>query len=662
MQRLDITEMKRMEDLVGELNKYSHEYYVLDKPTISDAIFDNKYDELVHLERESGVILPGSPTQRVGDVILPGFKKVEHRRPLLSLNKAQTNEELEAFWNTLTKEWKDYTSTETRPQVIVMEKLDGLTLNETFDNGYLLVAATRGTGQVGEDVTEQARTIRNVPQSISNNSTFAIHGEVLMTRKAFNEYNQNAKEPLKNLRNGAAGALRNLDLSETRKRKLSALFYDITESEIEFETLEDKLNYMNTLGLPVVEYRMCDSLEDIKEKIKNIEENRKNLQYDIDGVVVKVNNISFAEHLGYTSKFPKSAIAWKFEAQESTTRLLGVEWTVGRTGRVNPVAILEPVEIGGTTIQRATLNNMDDIKKKGVEIGSEVIIRRSNDVIPEIMGTIDVIERTEEISKPTHCPSCGGHLTEQGVFIVCTNTLGCQPQLAKAVVHFAGREAMDIVGLSDKTAEQFIQEGIIKDVSDLYELEQKKEDILRLPRFGEKKYTNLTKEIDASKSIEVNRFLYALGIQNIGRSASQDIMKHFKTFEDFCNATDDQLLQVPDVGLTMVSDIRHWFNTSENSELVERLLKHIYLIEESEEVAVSPFTDKAVVITGTMKGFTRKEIKDYLESIGAKVRGSVSKNTDFLIAGEKAGSKLAKAEELSVTVLSEEEFGNIING
>lgn len=660
MKKVETVEMKRMEDLVRELNRYSHEYYVLDEPSVSDAVFDQKFDELGVLEKETGVILDGSPTQRVGDSILPGFKKVTHKRPLLSLNKAQTDNELEDFWNTLTKEWKEYSGLDMNPQVIVMEKLDGLTLNETFEDGQLTIAATRGTGEIGEDITEQAKTIRNVPQRLSSNQTLAIHGEAVMTKKAFEEYNKTAKEPLKNLRNGAAGALRNLNLAETRKRKLSAMFYDITDSEIEFGTLAQKIVHLKELGIPVVEYRVCDSLEGIKKEIERIESNRLNLQYDIDGVVIKANSVPFAEQLGFTSRFPKSAIAWKFEAEESTTKLIDVEWTVGRTGRVNPVAILEPVEIGGTTISRATLNNMDDINKKGVKIGSEIIIRRSNDVIPEIMGTIENEDETKEINRPTHCPACSSSLHQKGAFVFCTNTLGCGPQLAKAIVHFARREAMDIVGLSDKTAEQLIEEKIIEDVSDLYVLESKKEEILNLPRFGEKKYQNLINEINESKTIEVNRFLYALGIENVGRSASRDIMKHFKTFDNFIVATDEQLMEIPDVGVTLVQNIREWFGTPDNEELVGRLLSHITLIEEEELESVdSPFTGKAIVITGTMNQFTRKEIKDYLESVGAKVRGSVSKNTDFVIAGEKAGSKLTKAQELGVAVLSEEDFSKM---
>lgn len=654
---------EQMEKLVQELNNYAHEYYVMDNPLVSDAIYDQKYDALVRLEKETDTILPGSPTQRVGDGILPGFAKVTHTKPLLSLNKAQTIGELEAFFNTVVKEWEKYP--EKLPNeglsFVVMEKLDGLTLNETFEDGQLVLAATRGTGTVGENVTEQARTIANVPQTIAYTPTFAIHGEALMTKKAFDAYNKQAAEPLKNLRNGAAGALRNLDLAETRKRRLSAMFYDITDSRHDFPLLSDRLDYLKVLHFPTVAYRVATTLDRLITEIMSIQDRRQSLQYDIDGVVIKVNNLKFAEHLGYTSKFPKSAIAFKFEAEELATRLIDVEWTVGRTGRVNPVAILEPVDIGGVTVQRATLNNMDDIAKKGVRLGSEVIIRRSNDVIPEILGTIENGEETTEIVAPTHCPACQQALVNEGAFVVCENTLGCQPQLVKAVVHFCGREAMDIVGFSDKAAELFIENGIINDVADLYELEEKRETIVTLPKFGVKKYEKLIEQVEKSKSIPANRFLYALGIQNIGRSASRDILSHFGTFDALRQATPEQLLEVPEVGATMVANIRNWFDHPANQALLGRLLTYITLEEGGETtIEESPFTGKTVVVTGTMAQFSRNEIKAYLEGMGAKVAGSVSKKTDFLIAGENAGSKLAKATELGVTVLSEEEFGEIL--
>ena len=657
------TKMDEMNRLVRHLNRFALEYYVMDAPTISDAVYDQKYDALLALEQETGVILPGSPTQRVGDRILEGFKKVTHKKPLLSLNKAQSYGELDSFLSTVAKAWTAYKNqnpSAEKPKFVVMEKLDGLTLNVTYDEkGELAVSATRGTGAIGEDVTEQSKTVRNLPQRLYKQERIAIHGEAMMTKKAFAEYNATAEEPLKNLRNGAAGALRTLNLAETRKRKLSVLFYDVTDGEQVFTSLSDKLNYMNDqLMLPTLGYSLCETQEEIIEAIERIQARRADLQYDIDGVVIKVDDIAFGEFLGYTNKFPKFGIAYKFEAEETTTELLGVEWNVGRTGRVNPVAILEPVELGGVTISRATLNNEDDIAKKGVKIGSEVILRRSNDVIPEILGVVeDESKETQTIEMPEVCPACGTHLVKIGSFYFCDNTLGCKPQLSKNIVHFCGREAMNIDGFSDKTAEQFIENGIIDTVADLYELASKKDAILKLEKFGAKKYDKLITSIDASRTRTLPPFLYGLGITNVGRTMSKDLVKHFGTLEAIKNATMAELLAVPDVGATGAENIIEWFSQSTNLALLDALLKQITIEEEAEQpVTENPFNGKTVVVTGTWENFGRTEIKVFLESLGAKVSGSVSKKTDYVLYGENAGSKLEKAESLGVSTLSEAEF------
>lgn len=658
---------EQMNALVRELNRYSHEYYVLDNPTVSDAIYDQKYDLLAALEKETGIILKGSPTQRVGDRILPGFKKVQHKSPLWSLDKAQSLEELESFWKSVEKSWESFRETNPaakRPTFVVMEKLDGLTLNTTYDtSGELSLSATRGTGEIGEDVTEQSRTVVNLPQALDYSNRLAIHGEAIMTKKAFAEYNTTAKEPLKNLRNGAAGAIRNLNIAESRKRKLSAMFYDITDTVENFETLSDKLFFMESQGIPTVNYSVCSSFENIVEEVRKIQEARASLQYDIDGVVIKVNELDLAEFMGYTSKFPRFGIAYKFEAEETTTTLLEVEWAVGRTGRINPKAILSPVDLGGVTVQRATLNNMDDIAKKGVRLGSEVIIRRSNDVIPEITGTIENLDQpdnTSPIEALENCPACNHPLIQDGAFLYCENTLGCQPQLVKAVVHFCQREALNIEGFSIKTAEQFVEKGIIDDMSDLYHLEMKKDDILSLPKFGQKKYDNLLNSVESAKTTTLPRFIYGLGIKNVGLSTAKDLSAHFHTLDAIRQASVEELLAVPDVGSIVAEHIHHWFH-SNNDALLERLLGIIQVEEVVEaEVTVSPFTDKTVVVTGTMNRFSRKEIKDYLESMGAKVSGSVSKKTDYLVHGENAGSKLAKAQDLGVSILTEAEFEDLM--
>lgn len=660
-----VEEMTEMTEMVRKLNGYANEYYVLDSPSVSDAIYDKFYDKLVALEAKTGIVLPGSPTQRVGDRILKGFNKITHKRPLWSLNKAQSYGELKTFLNGVERAWQEYkveNPDASELEYIVMEKLDGLTLNTTYEKGELKQSATRGTGEIGEDVTEQSKTISNLTHTLSVQEDLAIHGEVIMTKKAFADYNAHAVEPLKNLRNGAAGAIRTLNLAETRKRKLSVLFYDITDASNSFVRLSDKLDYLNAIGIPTVKHTVTGSFDKIVESIEQIEKDRGSLQYDIDGVVIKVNDLAFSEYMGYTSKYPKFGMAYKFEAEESTTTLIEVEWTIGRTGRVNPVAILEPIELGGTTVKRATLNNMDDIAKKGVRVGSEVIIRRSNDVIPEITGTIeDKTDSTMEIVAPAVCPACGHPLVQIGSFLFCENNLGCRPQLTKSIVHFCKRETMNVEGFSDKTAEQFIEAGIIETVADLYELESKKDKILSLPKFGERKYIKLIQNLEASKQMTLPRFIYALALPNVGLSTAKELALQFKTLSAIREASIDELLAIPDVGSVVARDIHLWFH-SDNDALLDRLLSYITLEEVKDKmITESPFTGKTVVVTGTMVDYKRKDIKDYLEGLGAKVSGSVSKKTDYVVYGAEAGSKLDKAIQLGVATVDEMQFKEMVN-
>lgn len=655
--------LNEMKELVKVLNKYAEEYYVYDTPSVSDAIYDQKYDKLVSLEKETGVIIPGSPTQRVGGRILEGFKKVTHKTRLWSLDKAQTFEELKSFYDNVMKAWNDYKQinpTAPKPKFVVMKKLDGLTLNVKFDEeGNINNSATRGTGEVGENVTEQSKTITNLPHFIEYKKPIAVHGEVIMTKKAFEEYNKNSDIPLKNLRNGASGAIRNLNLDECAKRKLSVMFYNITETVEPFNNLSDMLNFIKQIGLPTVEYSICDKYDDIVTRINEINEERSSLQYDIDGVVIKVDDIGLSEFMGYTVKYPKYAIAFKFEAEEATTILTDVEWSVGRTGRINPTGIVEPIELAGATVRRATLNNMDDIIKKGVRIGSEVIIRRSNDVIPEILGVIEegTNENTEEIKAPTVCPACGSELIRDGAFYFCENTLGCKPQLTKSIVHFCQREAMNIEGFSDKTSEQFVDNGIIETVADLYNLEEKKEQIISLEKFGERKYQKLIQSVANSRKCLLHQLLFGLGISNVGLKTAKDISKHFKTLENIKKATVEELLQVSEVGQIIAECVYQWFNSEKNIDLLSALIEHLEIEEVKESVTTeNPFLGKNVVVTGTLKNFTRTSIKSKLEELGAKSAGSVSKKTDYVLYGDEAGSKLTKAIDLGVKTITEEEF------
>ena len=656
----------RVEELVELLNRYAYEYYSLDNPSVSDKEYDIKYDELRALEEETGYVLPYSPTQRVGDVVLQGFNKYTHKARLWSLDKAQSFEEIKDWHNRNVKFVNEMNSRgENLPNLRydITKKFDGLTINLTYDeNGILQTAATRGNGETGEEVTAQVKTIKEIPLKTSNGDLFEVHGEAIMTVEAFDKYNATSETPLKNLRNGAAGALRNLNVKETARRGLSAFFYDVGYKEGQnFKRYEEMLNFIKERGLPMDDYiRYATNLEEVEKYITEIKDMRFDLNYDIDGVVIAIDDIRTRELLGYTVKFPKWAIAFKFEAQEATTKLLDVEWNVGRSGRVGPTAILEPVELAGVTVKRATLNNMDDIKRKGVMIGADVFIRRSNDVIPEIMGVVESsLENATEIKVPETCPACGSHLVLDGAHYFCENTLSCKPQMVKSIVHFACRDAMNIEGFSEKTAEQLFEKLDIRSIADLYKLDYEK--LLTLDKFGPKKAQNLLDAVERSKTPELYRFIYALGIPNVGVKTAKDLVNKFKSIEGLKSAKFDELVSVQDVGDIVAKCVLEFFNEEKVLATIDELLKLGVNPSFEEQVIVeSSFNSKTVVVTGTLQNYSRGEIKAKLESLGAKVSGSVSKKTDYVIAGEEAGSKLTKAQDLGITVLSEEEFEKMI--
>lgn len=656
----------RIEELVELLNKYAYEYYSLDNPSISDKEYDIKYDELKSLEEETGYVLPYSPTQRVGDVILKGFNKYTHKAKLWSLDKAQNFDEIRDWHNRNIKFVNEMNSKgENLPSLryVITKKFDGLTINLTYDeNGILQKAATRGNGETGEEVTAQVKTIKEIPLKTSSGDLFEVHGEAIMTVQAFNKYNSISDVPLKNLRNGAAGALRNLNVKETARRGLSAFFYDVGYKEGEnFKTYEEMLNFIKEKGLPMDDYiRYATTLDEIDKYINEIKDMRFDLNYDIDGVVIAIDDIKTRELLGYTVKFPKWAIAFKFEAQEVTTKLLDVEWNVGRSGRVGPTAILEPVELAGVTVKRATLNNMDDIKRKGVMIGADVFVRRSNDVIPEIMGVVkDSLENAIEIKVPKTCPACGSHLVLDGAHYFCENTLSCKPQMVKSIVHFACRDAMNIEGFSEKTAEQLFEKLDIKSIADLYKLEYDK--LITLDKFGPKKAQNLLDAVERSKTPELYRFIYALGIPNVGVKTAKDLVNRFKSLDGLKNATFEDLVSVQDVGDVVAKCVLEFFKEEKVLDIINDLLSlGVNPLFEEQVILESSFSGKTVVVTGSLKNYSRGEIKAKLESLGAKVSGSVSKKTDYVIAGEEAGSKLTKAQDLGIFILSEEEFEKMI--
>lgn len=666
-----VEKIKRIDELVTELNRYAREYYVLDKSTVSDQEYDKLYSELEALEQETDHVLAWSPTQRVGDEILPGFKKYTHKAPLWSLDKAQTHEELRSWLERNEGVVRDYNAGREdplpEPLYILTRKFDGLTINLTYDDrGLLITGATRGNGAVGEDVTRQIETIGSIPLKVDTDGPFEIHGEALMSKHTFTAYNQAAldegKEPLKNPRNGAAGAVRNLNLSETRRRHLDAYFYDVGHKEgTPFSSYREMIRFIQGNDFPTDGY--FKEARTVTEILAIIEENmeaRSGLDFEIDGVVIALDDIRTRELLGYTVKFPRWAIAYKFEAEETVTRLLEVEWNVGRTGRVVPTAILEPVELAGVTVSRATLNNLDDIRRKGVALGSDVYLRRSNDVIPEIMGTVANDNLTREILPPAVCPSCGTPLTLIGAHYFCENTLSCKPQLVKTMVHFTSRDAMNIEGISDKTAEQFFETLDLTKVSEFYGLS--KADLLRIPKVKDKRAENILQAIESSKEPKLESFINALGIQNVGLSTSRDLANTFKTLEAIRHATYEELLEVPDIGAIVAHNILDFFSSEEVKGEIDALLGHGVKPKEKEELEIrqSPFRGVSVVVTGNLEHYTRKSIEEKLLTLGAVPQGSVSKKTGYVLYGKEAGAKLNKARELGVPVITESEFEEMI--
>lgn len=657
----------RMEQLVAELNRYNYHYYTLDNPVISDKEYDALYDELAALEKETGTIHPDSPTQRVGGELLKGFAPHRHLARLWSLDKAQSADDLHTWHQRVLRLIQDYnTKNPDReplpdPAYVVELKYDGLTLNLTYTDGKLVQAATRGNGTVGESILPQVRTIRSIPLTIPyTEGTIEVQGEGIMNLSVLEAYNKTAAEPLKNARNAAAGALRNLNPQVTAQRKLNAFFYNIGYADqLAFETHQEMMAFLKDNHFKVNPYiSYFDSIEAVHAELEQIQERRLTLDYLIDGAVVKITDMRTREALGYTDKFPRWAIAFKFEAEETTTVLEEVNWEVGRTGKITPVARVEPVELAGVTVQNCTLNNVGDIERKNLKhaLGSRVFIRRSNDVIPEILGKVTEEQDGEEIVYPTHCPSCESDLEMRGAHLFCNNKLNCKPQIVGRIVHFASRDAMDIETFSIMTAEQIYNELDVHDPSDLYTLTF--DQLVGLNRFGEKKANNLLQAIEASKTRDLSAFLFALGIPNTGKTTTRALAEHFGTLEGVMNATREELISVPDVGDIVADSIVSFFEDEVNKTSVKRLLEfgvRPQPIERPKPVSTdSFFYGKTVVLTGTLHLMTREEATAKLEACGAKVTGSVSKKTDLVIAGEKAGSKLAKAEQLGIPVITDE--------
>ena len=641
--------MDRIRELVDLLNKYAYDYYVLDNPVVSDGEYDRLYDELKALESESGEVYFDSPTQRVGDKPLGKFEQVSHRGRLFSLDKCQSKQELIAWLERISADG-------VLPACSVEYKFDGLTVNLTYEDGKLIQAATRGNGAVGEVVTEQVKTIRSVPLSIPYKGIIEVQGEGIMTLSALEKYN--AREdvvPLKNARNGVAGAIRNLDPKVTAERNLDLICYNVNYIEDkDFSSGSEMLDFLHRNRFKMSNYcRYCNTADEVISAIDEIEAQRDSLDFLIDGAVIKIDSTRIRDDLGYTQKFPRWAIAYKFAAQEATTTVKDVIWQVSRTGKLNPLAVLEPVDLAGVTVGRATLSNISEIRRKDIKIGSRVFIRRSNDVIPEITGVAEHTSDSIDIQPPAYCPACGAPVTMDGVFIKCSNVRACSNAIVSALSHFCGRDAMDIEGLSDKTLELLYGLGKVKSFADIYRLREG--DFEEVEGFKDKKISNLLSAIDKSKKVSLDRFLYAIGIPNIGRKAASQLADAFYTLDGVIAAKSDTIASLDDFGAVTAQCVLDYFADSKHMSDINDLLAQGICFEEK-QVRTGLLSGERVVLTGSLTSLKRSKAKSAIEDNGGSVSDSVSKSVTLVIAGEDAGSKLDKAKKLGIRVIDESEF------
>lgn len=645
---------KSMQELVELLNKYAYEYYVLDNPTVSDGEYDKLYDELVKMEKETGIVLFDSPTKRVGGEPVSSFKKHKHISRLYSLDKALTDEELFDFDKKIKK-----TGIETK--YTVEYKFDGLTICLTYSDGKFVRATTRGNGTEGEDVTAQVLTIKSFPLKIAYRGLLEVKGEAVIRLSVLKEYNKTAKEQLKNARNAVAGAIRNLDPKETERRKPEIYFYDVNYMEYDGVTSQlEAVEFLKNQGFKVFDFlRVCNDITEVKQAVDEIEVERKNIDVLTDGAVIKVNDFSVRETLGETDKFPRWALAFKFEAEEVTTILKNVIWQVGRTGKLTPLGEVEEVELAGATVKKATLNNYNDIQKKKIQIPCRVLIRRSNEVIPEILGSTEFFENSKQVEKPTVCPYCKTPLQETGANLFCPNVL-CKPRVVGNLANFAQKDAMNIEGFSEMTAGQLFDEFNVYKFSDLYRLSY--EQLSKLDGFKDKKISNLLASVEKSKTVELSNFIFSLGIDGVGKKTAKDLAKKYKTLENLSNATVEDLLNTEEIGQIMATNVFDYFHNEKNKEEIDDLIKlGVKINEISTQEKDGIFKGLNVVITGTLSSFKRKDAQKIIEDLGGVALMDVTKNTNLVIVGQDAGSKKAKAEKLGIKIIDEDEFLEMIN-
>ena len=643
-----MTAYDRMKELVDKLNRYAALYYEEDAPVVSDAEYDALYDELLALEKSEGYTLKNSPTHRVGGAPQKKFEQSRHLLRLYSLDKCRTREEIAEWYRRIVK------TVGREPEITAEYKFDGLTLNILYENGEMVKAATRGDGVVGEEVTAQVRTIAGVPRTISYKGRIEIQGEGIMRLSALAAYNAKSAEPLKNARNGAAGAIRNLDPSVTAERHLSFMAYNIGFSDRHFASQREMHEFLREEGFETEsDFTVLKGADEAFAFAEKVNELRPTLDFLIDGVVFKVDDTALRDEIGYTEKFPKWAIAYKFKADEMTTVLRDVVWQVSRSAKLNPLAVLDPVDIGGVTVQRATLNNYGDILKKKVRIGDRVFIRRSNDVIPEITGVAEEVPGARAVEKPSVCPACGAPVKEEGAFLYCTGE-HCAPQIVSYLDHFASKDAMDIDGLGVAVCTQLVDKGLVHTAADIYTLTR--EQLLTLEKFKEKKADNLLEAIARSKQNNLDRLVFALGIHNIGDKAAAQLAEHFGTMEALRGADVETICTINGFGKLMAQSVVEFFAKEGTTDLLRRLAEQGVNMKWQGEPRTDRLAGLTLVVTGTLPTLSRKEAEALIVKNGGKAAGSVSKKTAYVVAGEAAGSKLTKAQELGTPVLTEAEF------
>ncbi|OJG21542.1 DNA ligase [Enterococcus columbae DSM 7374 = ATCC 51263] len=665
--------MKKMSDraieekiyaLQDQLNEYAHAYYVKDAPIITDAEYDRLYQELIQLEKDyPAYIRSQSPTQRVGGVVLAGFEKAVHEIPLYSLNDAFSKEELIVFDQRVQKALGHSVSYECEL------KIDGLSISLKYENGQFVRGATRGDGSVGENITENLKTVRSIPMTLAEPISIEVRGECYMPKQSFQQLNEKREEAgletFANPRNAAAGSLRQLDTKITAQRNLSTFLYTVAEfGPLEVSTQEAALQSLEALGFKINPHRrVCHSVDEIWAYIEEYHEKRSSLPYEIDGIVIKVNQLALQDELGFTVKAPRWAIAYKFPPEEAETIIRDIEWTVGRTGVVTPTAVMDPVVVAGTTVSRASLHNMDYIQMKDLRLNDHVIIYKAGDIIPEVAKALEDKRdaASQPYPKPTHCPICASELVhlEEEVALRCINPK-CPAQIKEGLSHFVSRQAMNIDGLGPRVIEQMYEKELVQDVADLYYLTQ--EQLLTLDKIKEKSANNLLQAIEASKANSAERLLFGLGIRHVGAKAAQILLAHYGSIDQLAQASAEEILQLHTMGETIANSVTTYFSNQEVHALIEELrqagVNLTYLGMTNDQLASidSAFKDQTIVLTGKLTTYTREEAKAKIEALGGKVTGSVSKKTHLVIAGEDAGSKLTKAQQLGIPVWSEAEM------